>query len=128
MDLSKLGILGFLDAFNSAETGQFAQKIERLGYSVLWVPEVMGREVFSLSSYLLSQTERLIVGTGVAIAFSYEPVVTASAAKTLGELFGDRFILGLGVSNKEYNTRRGVDYERPVSFMRDYLVKMKTAP
>ena len=128
MDLSKLGILGFLDAFTSAETGQFAQKIERLGYSALWVPEVMGREIFSLSSYLLSQTERLIVGTGVAIAFSYEPIVTASAARTLGELFGNRFILGLGVSNKEYNARRGVGYKKPVSFMREYLAKMKTAP
>jgi len=88
----------------------------------------MGREIFSLSSYLLSQTERVIVGTGVAIAFSYEPIVAASAAKTLSELSGDRFILGLGVSNKGYNARRGIGYEKPVAFMREYLAKMKTAP
>jgi len=128
MEISKLGILGLLDSFNSAETGQFAQKIERLGYSALWFPEQLGREMFSFASYLLSQTERLIVGTGVAIAFSYEPIVTASAAKTLSELFGDRFILGLGVSNKAYNAQRGVGYERPVVFMREYLAKMRTAP
>lgn len=128
MDVSKLGVLNFLDPFTGAETGTFAQKIERLGYSVLWVPEAMGREIFSLSSYLLHHTERLIVGTGVAIAFSYEPIIVASAAKTLGEFFPDRFILGLGVSNKEYNTRRGVEYQKPVAFMREYLAKMKAAP
>ncbi len=128
MELGKLGVLGLLDTLTSAETGQFAQKIERLGYSALWFPEQLGREMFSFASYLLSQTERLIVGTGVAIAFSYEPIVTASAAKTLSELFGDRFILGLGVSNKAYNAQRGVGYERPVVFMREYLAKMRTAP
>ena len=128
MDVRQLGVLGFLDAFTGAETGQFARKIERLGYSVLWVPEIMGREIFSLSSYLLSQTERLAVGTGVAIVFSYEPIVMASVTRTLGELFDDRFILGLGVSNKNANARRGIGYEKPVSFMRAYLANMQTAP
>lgn len=62
MELGKLGVLGLLDTLTSAETGQLAQKIERLGYSALWFPEQLGREVFSFASYLLSQTERLICG------------------------------------------------------------------
>ncbi len=128
MELGKLGVLGLIDTLTGAETGQLVQKIERLGYSALWFPHQTGREVFSFASYLLSQTEQLIVGTGVAIAFAYEPFVTASAAKTLSELFDDRFILGLGVSNKVYNAQRGFGYERPVAFMREYLAKMKTAP
>ena len=128
MELGKLGILGLLDTCTSAETGQLVQKIERLGYSALWFPHQTGREVFSFASYLLSQTEKLVVGTGVAIAFAYEPIVTASAARTLTEVFGDRFILGLGVSNKVYNAQRGFGYERPVAFMREYLAKMKAAP
>jgi probable F420-dependent oxidoreductase len=128
MDLSKLGVLGFLDVLSGAEIGPFARKVERLGYSALWVPEVMGREIFSLSTYLLSQTERLIVGTGVAIPFTYEPIAVASVNRMLGELFADRFILGLGVSNKSTNARRGIGYEKPVQFMREYLAKMKAAP
>lgn len=128
MDLSKIGILGFLDACRGVETVQFARNVERLGYSVLWVPELMGREIFSLSTHLLSQTEQLTIGTGVAIAFSYEPIVVAGVTKTLGEFFEDRFILGLGVSNASANARRGVVYEQPLRFMRDYLAKMKAAP
>jgi probable F420-dependent oxidoreductase len=88
----------------------------------------MGREIFSLSSYILSQTKRLTVGTGVAIAYTYEPIAAMGAARTMNELFDGRFILGLGVSNKTYNARRGISYERPVAFMRDYIAKMKAAP
>lgn len=128
MDLSNLGLLGFVDGMKNQEAVQFARTVEKAGYSVLWVPEVMGREIFSLSTHLLSQTERLVVGTGVAIAFAYEPIVTACATRTLGEFFEDRFTLGLGVSNKAYNARRGVAYDKPVAFMRDYLEKIKTAP
>ena len=54
MDLSKIGVLGFLDALSSAETIRFARNVERCGYSVLWVPELMGREIFSLSTHILS--------------------------------------------------------------------------
>jgi probable F420-dependent oxidoreductase len=128
MDVSTLGVLGFVDGFRGPQAVQFARKIEQLGYSVLWVPEVMGREIFTLSSHLLGQTERLIVGTGVAIAYAYEPIAVAAATRTLGEFFEDRFILGLGVSNKAYNEKRGIPYEKPVAFMRDYLEKMKSAP
>jgi len=128
MDLSRLGVLGFLDGLTGPEVRRFAHQVEQLGYSVLWIPEVMGREIFSTSTYVLSQTERLVVGTGVAIAFSYKPIVVAGAAKTLGELFEDRFILGLGVSNQMANARRGVAYEKPLRFMREYVAKMKAAP
>jgi probable F420-dependent oxidoreductase len=128
VQLSKLGILGLLDETAGTEARDLARKIERLGYGALWFPQESGREAFSFASYLLSQTDRLVVGTGVAMAFAYEPFAVAGATKTLGELFGDRFILGLGVSNKVYNARRGFGYERPVAFMRDYLAKMKDAP
>jgi len=47
----------------------------------------MGREIFSLSSHILSRTDHLIVGTGVAIIYTYEPIATANATRTLAELF-----------------------------------------
>ena len=128
MELAKLGVRGFFDTLQGKEIGPFARRVEHLGYGALWVPEIMGREIFSLSTHVLSQTERLTVGTGVAIAYTYEPIAAMGAARTLNELFDNRFILGLGVSNKTYNTRRGIGYEKPVSFMRDYVAKMKAAP
>jgi len=128
MDLSTIGVFAFLDGLSGAQTGQFARTVERLGYGALWFAETSGRESFSFASYLLGQTERLVVATGIAVVFSYEPIATANAARTLGELFEDRFILGLGVSNKRGNARRGVTYDKPYSFMREYLTKMRAAP
>jgi len=128
MELGKLGILGLFDGCTGSEVGRQAQDIERLGYGALWFPHQMGREPFSFAAYLLGRTDRLVVGTGVAIAFAYEPMIAASAARTLSEAFQDRFILGLGVSNQMYNSLRGFGYERPVAFMREYLAKMKSAP
>jgi probable F420-dependent oxidoreductase len=128
MDLSKTGVFCFLDGLTGAQTGQFVRKVERLGYSALWFAEVTGRESFSFASYLLSQTDRLVVATGIAVVFAYEPAATASATRTLAELFEDRFILGLGVSNKMGNSRRGIPYGKPYSFMRAYLAKMQATP
>ncbi|MBM4258781.1 MAG: TIGR03620 family F420-dependent LLM class oxidoreductase [Deltaproteobacteria bacterium] len=129
MDLSKPGLFCFLDGFTGAQTGQFARKAEQLGYSALWFAETRGREPFSFASYLLGQNERMIVATGIAVVYAYEPFAIANAARTLGELYGDRFILGLGVSNQRGNAARGIPYDdKPVSFMRQYLAKMKDAP
>ena len=128
MDLSKLGVFCFLDPLPGAALGPFARRVEQLGYSALWVTEGIGRESFSLAAHLLGQTERLIVGTGIAVAFSREPIAAANAGRALHELYPDRFILGLGVSNAAANQRRGVRYEGPEPFMRQYLARMRTAP
>jgi probable F420-dependent oxidoreductase len=128
MDLSRLGVFCFLDPLPGRALGPFAQKVERLGYSALWFAEGVGRESLSLAAHLLNQTQTLVVGSGVAVAYSREPIAAAGAARALSELFPDRFILGLGVSNLAANQRRGVGYGPPVAFMTAYLAKMKAAP
>ena len=128
MDLSRPGAFCFLDSLPGHALGPFARKVEQLGYSVLWFAETMGRESFALAAYLLGQTERLVIASGIAVAYSREPVAAMNAGRALAELYPDRFILGLGVSNAASNARRGVRYERPLDFMRDYLGRMKDAP
>ena len=128
MDLSAPGVFVFLDNLSGPELSPFARKVESLGYGVLWYTEGVGRESLSLGTYLLTQTERIVIGSGIAVAFCREPIAAANAARALSELFPGRFILGLGVSNAAGNARRGVGYEPPVTFMRNYLARMKTAP
>jgi probable F420-dependent oxidoreductase len=60
--------------------------------------------------------------------FMREPGTSIRAARTLRELFEDRFILGLGVSAKTANEVRGLRWKKPVTFMRDYVAKMKATP
>lgn len=120
------GVFCFFDGMSGAQTGQFARKVERLGYSSLWFAELFGREVFSHAAYLLSNTEKLIVAAAVAIVQKREPVTAWGAANTLAELFDGRFILGLGVSHRELQAMRGLTYDKPLSYMREYLARLKT--
>lgn len=128
MNLSKLGVFCPLDSLSGSALGPFARKVEQLGYSALWFTEGMGRESLSVATHLLGQTQNLIVASGIAVAYSREPIAAANAARALNELFPGRFVLGLGVSNAASNERRGVRYEQPVVFMREYLARMKAAP
>ncbi|HTY53907.1 MAG TPA: TIGR03620 family F420-dependent LLM class oxidoreductase [Candidatus Binataceae bacterium] len=122
------GVFAFLDGMGGEQTGQFARKIERLGYSSLWFPELFGREIFTHASYLLSSTDKLIVAAAVAVAQKRDPLTSLGSANTLAELYGSRFILGLGISHRELQEIRGLTYEKPYTYMRDYLARMKAAP
>jgi alkanesulfonate monooxygenase SsuD/methylene tetrahydromethanopterin reductase-like flavin-dependent oxidoreductase (luciferase family) len=100
MDLRTPGVFCFLDGLSGDQAGQFARSVEQLGYSALWFAEASGRESFSFASYLLSQTERLVVATGIAVIYAYEPIAVANASRTLGELFADRLCWGWGSATK----------------------------
>src|SRR5271166_380301 len=128
MDLQKLGVFGFIDSLSGPEIKAFARKVERLGYSTLWFPEAFGRDPFALAAHILTVTERLTVGTGIANVWKREAVTTIGAARTLAELFPDRFVLGLGISHGPMMTQLGFTYAKPVSFMREYLSKLRSAP
>jgi probable F420-dependent oxidoreductase len=126
MNLTTPGVFAFLDGMSASETEQFAGTVEKLGYSALWLAEGAGRETFSHASYLLAVTQRLVLAAGIANVFMREPSTAIRAARTLAERFEGRFILGLGVSAKAANTMRGLPWEKPYSYTREYLRKMKS--
>lgn len=129
MDIRKYGVWFFLDAMKGAATADFARKVEKLGYGALWIPEAVGREPFPHAAYLLSKTEKLVLATGIANIYARDPITMMAAAKTLGELSDGRFLLGIGVSHQPLVAGlRGHNYDKPYSYMRDYLARMKSAP
>jgi probable F420-dependent oxidoreductase len=128
MDIGKIGIWFFLDAMPAADTAEFAKKIEKLGYKALWIPEAVGREPFAHAAYMLSHTDRLNIATGIANIYARDPVTMSAASKTVAEQSGGRFMLGIGVSHKPLVTNlRGHSYDKPYSYMKEYLPKLKGA-
>jgi probable F420-dependent oxidoreductase len=128
MNLSTVGVDALMDSMAGIELAKFGQKIEKLGYSALWFPEAFGRDPFALAAHLLTVTDKLIVGTAIANVWKRGPVAMLSGARTLAELFPGRFVLGIGISHGPMMTRMGIDYVKPLSFMRDYLARLKEAP
>ena len=128
MDLGKLGVWYFFDGLSSADAALAARRIEALGYSALWLPETVGKSPVVLSAYLLAQTEKLILATGIMNIYHREPGVTTALQKSLAEQSGGRFLLGMGVSHKPLvEGVRNLEYGPPVATMRTYIEKMKGA-
>ncbi len=126
MELGKVGIWYFLDGMTAPQSAEFAQLVEKLGYRALWIPEAIGREPFAHAAYLLTKTTQLNLATGIANIWARDAITMSAASKTVAELSGGRFLLGIGVSHKPIvSNLRGHDYDKPYSFMKEYLPKMK---
>jgi probable F420-dependent oxidoreductase len=129
MELGRLGVWASLDGLSAHDTAAFAQRVERLGYGVLWTPESRGRNVLSHAAWLLARTERLVVASGIANIYARDAMAMANAQRGLNEQSRDRFLLGLGVSHVPLvSTLRGHAYGKPVPTMRAYLEAMAAAP
>lgn len=128
MDIKKLGVWYFTDSMTADQSVTLAQRVEELGYGALWIPEARGRNSLVHASWLLANTKRLVVATGIANIFARDAQAAAGARNALDEQSGGRFLLGLGVSHAPLVERlRGHVYEKPLATMRDYLEKMSSA-
>jgi len=126
MQLGKLGVWQFTDGMTAAEAAAFAQRVENWGYGALWIPEATGREPFAHAAWLLANTKKLIVATGIANIYARDARASVSGQNTLAEQSGGRFLLGLGVSHAPLvEGVRGHSYGAPVATMKAYLEAMK---
>jgi probable F420-dependent oxidoreductase len=122
MKFGRLGVFVTTEAATAASLAELAAQVEGLGYSTLWYPEALSFESFSLAGYLLGHSSRLVVGSGIANIYARDPAAAAMGHNTLNELYGGRFVLGLGVSHVPLvSGLRGHEYARPLAAMRAYL-------
>lgn len=99
-----------------------ARRIEALGYGSLWAGEVIGgKEAFAHQAVLLTATEQIVTGTGIANIWARHPATMQAGAATLGAAYPGRFVLGIGVSHAPIVERSGQTYDRPFSRMVEYL-------
>ena len=126
--LGKLGVWSFIDEMTAIEAVTFAQQLESWGYSALWIPEAVGRDPFSIISYMAAGTQKLVFATGIANIYARDAMAMNAIHKTVSELAPERFILGLGVSHAPLvQDIRGHEYQKPVATMRQYLDAMESA-
>jgi probable F420-dependent oxidoreductase len=128
MELGKLGVWVSMDGMTAAAAAAFAKRIEAWGYAALWIPESRGRNALVHSSWLLANTQRLIVATGIANIYARDPMAMANGQRGLAEQSDGRFLLGIGVSHRPMVQLRGRAYGKPVETMRAYLEAMGEAP
>lgn len=75
------------------DAGRIAEQAELTGYDALWSHEA-DHDPFLPLALAAQGTERIQLGTGVAIAFARNPLTLATLAWDLNALSGGRFLLG----------------------------------
>jgi probable F420-dependent oxidoreductase len=128
MELGKLGVWVSMDSMTAAAAAAFAKRVEEWGYAALWIPESRGRNALVHSSWLLANTRRPVVATGIANIYARDPMAMANGQRGLNEQSDGRFLLGVGVSHRPMvQGIRGHSYGKPVATMRTYLKAMHDA-
>jgi probable F420-dependent oxidoreductase len=103
------------------EAAEQAAQREAEGYAAVWSFEGPHDPFFPL--VLASQrTERVLLGTAIAVAFARNPMICAHVARDLQRLSRGRFVLGLGTQIKPHIERRfSQPWSRPVARMREFV-------
>jgi len=104
--------------------GQQAKDAEDFGYDGIWVPET-SRDPFLPMLLAAEHTERLEIGTSIAVAFARSPMTLANTAYDLTQYSKGRFILGLGSQIKPHITKRfSMEWSKPAARMREMVLAM----
>lgn len=102
-----------------------ARVADQVGYHAILMEETKD-DPFQVLTMAALATDRVHVGTSVAIAFARSPYVTAQAAWTAQKISGGRFELGLGSQVRGHIRRRfGMEWHAPGPWMRDYVRAIK---
>jgi len=116
---------GKLDAWRPAGIIAAARERETLGYDGLWASE-SSHDPFLPLVLAAEHTERLQIGTAIAVAFARSPMQLAYTAHDLQTHADGRFLLGLGSQVKAHIERRfAMPWSRPAARMREYVSALR---
>jgi len=110
-----------LRSHDLAALGGEAAAFERLGIDGLWSYETAHDPFLPLFAAALT-TERVRLGTGIAVAFGRSPFAMAQTAWDLQRVSGGRLLLGLGTQVRAHVERRfSAEFEHPAARISDYI-------
>ena len=103
------------------QIGDIARRCEHAGFDSIWIAEA-SRTAFIQAAVAAQATEKIRIGTSIALAFPRSPVITAMEARDLAELSNGRFTLGLGTQVKRVNEHRfSTPFEHPAPKMSEII-------
>ena len=133
----------------SMPVDDFARAVEARGYDSLYLPEhthlpvalatppalVGGMHLddykrtvdpFVSLAAAAAVTDRILLGTGIALVAQHDPIVLAKQIATLDRLSGGRFVLGMGYGwNRDEAADHGVDFSARRALAREKVLCMQ---
>jgi probable F420-dependent oxidoreductase len=107
-----------------SQTAAAVKEAEANGYDGLWVAETT-HDPFLPMAIAAEHTERVEIGTSIAVAFARNPMNLANLADDLQRFSKGRFNLGLGSQIKPHITKRfSMEWSHPAARMRELVQAM----
>jgi probable F420-dependent oxidoreductase len=144
----RIGVTSFLTDLAMAPVA-FARAAEERGYHSLYLPEhthlpVSGAappalvdgvalddyrrslDPFTALAAAAAVTERILLGTGIALVAQHDPIVLAKQIATLDQLSAGRFVLGMGYGwNRQEAADHGIDFSSRRAIAREKVLCMQ---
>lgn len=115
-----------LPVLAASELVPLVQKWENAGVEGVWTPQIFGAPFTTLAA-AAAVTNRIKLGSGIALAFTRSPLETACSAIDLDHISDGRAVLGLGSSAKsQIEGSFGMPYGKPLAHMREVVSQVRT--
>jgi F420-dependent oxidoreductase-like protein len=107
----------------------FARRAEAAGVGTLWLTSGLGPDSLTSLAVVGARTERIGLGTSIAIAYSRHPLAMIQQARAIEDVAPGRLRLGIGTSHRRtIESTWGLSFDRPLGFLREYLEVLRQAP
>lgn len=91
-----------------------------------WFTAETAHDPFLAVGLAAGATQRVDLGTAIAVAFGRNPMDVAYSANDLQHLTGGRFVLGLGSQVEPHITKRfGMPWSQPAARMREFVLALQ---
>jgi F420-dependent oxidoreductase-like protein len=110
---------------DAARVVELAQRAEDVGLHGLWLGSAFGFDPVMALANAGTQTSRVLLGTSVVPTWTRHPVVMAQQAATANALSRGRFRLGVGPSHVPVMKMLGIEWDRPLGHVREYLTVLR---
>lgn len=121
----KISVL-FPETRSVATVVSLAQRAEALGFHGFFLGSAFGFDPVMALAAAGARTERIALGVAVVPTWPRHPQVLAQQAATANAMCGGRFRLGVGPSHAPVMQRLGIEFDRPISHVREYLTIVRT--
>ncbi len=107
------------------EAGNAARTAEQASYDGWWAAETQIDALLGCT-VAAERTQRIELGTAIAVAFARNPMTVAMAANDIQALSEGRFFIGLGSQIKPHITRRySMPWSKPAARMREFVLALR---
>ncbi len=117
-----------LDAGIGAELAAVPRRVvaaERAGLDAIWAAETVNDPFLSLALGA-EHTDRVLLGTAIAVAFARNPMSVAYTTNQLQEYSRGRLVVGLGSQVRSHIERRfSAQWSHPAARMREFVLALR---